>query len=126
MSNSSYRTNRAPFTSERAAGLQPSRPGADDPAGHVPAYLATFERRSGSLLDHHYEPGAVLVQAPGDVALGDDPLDAPAVPRDDQRADPTAGEDGEGVPDALLRGDGGHLVALVAEHLADLHPEPPW
>jgi len=48
----------------------------DDPADHVAAYLATFARRSGSLLDHHYEPGAVLVPQPGTPVTGADRIAA--------------------------------------------------
>jgi ketosteroid isomerase-like protein len=40
-------------------------PLANDPAGHVAAYLATFTGGSGELLDRHYEPDAVLVARPG-------------------------------------------------------------
>jgi ketosteroid isomerase-like protein len=36
-----------------------------DPADLVSGYLATFARRSGVLLDRHYEPDAVLVPRPG-------------------------------------------------------------
>jgi ketosteroid isomerase-like protein len=63
----------------------------DDPAGVVAAYCATFATGSGELLDHHYEPGAVLVPHPGHPVTGADrvaahrhllgfglPIDAPA------------------------------------------------
>jgi ketosteroid isomerase-like protein len=38
---------------------------AEDPTDHVAAYCATFATGSGERLDHHYEPGAVLVPRPG-------------------------------------------------------------
>jgi ketosteroid isomerase-like protein len=43
---------------------------ADDPTDHVGAYCATFATRSGELLDHHYEAGAVLVPRPGHPVTG--------------------------------------------------------
>jgi len=43
---------------------------AEDPAGHVAAYIATFAGGSGELLDMHYEPGAVLVPRPGSPMTG--------------------------------------------------------
>ena len=67
------------------------------------------------------EPGTVLVQSPGDVPLGDDPLDPAAVGGDDERADPLLGQQLEGGPDTGRGLDRGDLGTLAAEQVADLH-----
>ena len=43
---------------------------ADEPGGLVAAYCATFATGTGELLDHHYEPDAVLVPRPGSPMTG--------------------------------------------------------
>jgi ketosteroid isomerase-like protein len=109
----------------------------DDPADHVPAYLATFERRSGDLLDRHYEPGAVLVPQPGRPVTGADRVAANAhllgfgLPmRARARRVYTAGDIALLIVDWSVRGDTAHGfpidLAATATDVLRRGPEGRW
>jgi ketosteroid isomerase-like protein len=109
----------------------------DDPADHVAAYLATFTRRSGHLLDHHYEPDAVLVPRPGAPVTGADRIAANAhllgfgLPmRAQTRRIYTAGDIALLIVDWSVRGDTAHGfpvdLAATATDVLRRGPDGRW